>query len=77
MSDAAQNANQHAPADTHARASADAPVSGEEYVAQVSVSGLKLGQMNAAQVVQLQRTLGNRYMPVSYTHLTLPTNREV
>ncbi|MBK8138959.1 MAG: hypothetical protein IPK52_24605 [Chloroflexi bacterium] len=44
------------------RASADAPVSGEEYVAQVSVSGLKLGQMNAAQVVQLQRTLGNRYM---------------
>lgn len=62
MSDTAQNANQHAPADTHARASADAPVSGEEYVAQVSVSGLNLGQMNAAQVVQLQRTLGNRYM---------------
>ena len=36
-----------------------------------------LPEAERALIARRQRVLGPSYRPVSYTHLTLPTNREV
>ena len=46
-------------------------------IAQVPVTYTRVGNMNQFQVAIGETTFGGRKEPVSYTHLTLPTNREV
>src|SRR5665647_2215766 len=47
------------------------------YVAKRMEIGAVIGAAPRENVVRIQPELGDVVVPVSYTHLTLPTNREV
>ena len=49
----------------------------EDRLTVVGVDGLALGQEISQHVTLRQQLVANSRLAVSYTHLTLPTNREV